>query len=602
MKKYSKEQLKQLFVTGACPSEDDFAALIDSLVHQDEMTEAVKSMHMLHLGTFASRDSCLAKAAEFRIVSDETLCLLTAYETVSNAQNGIFITQQVQKNGDGSGVTMQYVMTGRQRYSRYVNFSTNSVTGVQSMQPDVPRNLYYTDKGFIGLRDAWGTQVGSGFFLPNRNDLREGIATATTVPLVLNKAIQDQATATLGPATTARAGVMTAQQVEELGKAKATAAKFKSLGNYSTIGDLDNAAAAIVDGSVQMTINDLPFLMYGTVAYKYTVIYSQTVEDRDEPCVWQVRMYEGGGLGLMERRIWLDEADFDHDFLVATSAEEFTLFIPNGINVEQDSDEIRLQLKGVYGDVIGNYKSVLNVATSKLAGLMSPEHVQQLAETTPLQQHNKDVSTLQAGIDDAVARIPQGVLNLGVLANADTILSRASQYAIISDPFIAIITAQYMVGTAVQSIVIHQQVTKNSDGSGVCMQYVFKDKARWTRYIKFNSAGRVTETQSLQSDVPRNLHLTDNGGLSLRGLWGGVVGSGITLPNKNDLREGTPTATTVPLVLTKTVKDTATCVLQPATTARAGVMTADFVQKIADLEARIAELEGTATQQTQQTE
>ena len=600
MKKYSKEQLKQLFVTGACPSEDDFAALIDSLVHQDEMTEAVNSMHMLHLGTFASRDSCLAKAAEFRIVSDETLCLLTAYETVGNAKNGIFITQQVQKNGDGSGVTMQYVMTGRQRYSRYVNFSTNSVTGVQSMQPDVPRNLYYTDKGFIGLRDAWGTQVGSGFFLPNRNDLREGIATATTVPLVLNKAIQDQATATLGPATTARAGVMTAQQVEELGKAKATAAKFKSLGNYSTIGDLDNAAAAIVDGSVQMTIDDLPVLMYGTVAYKYTVIYLQTVEDYHEPCVCQVRMYEGGGLGLMQRRIWLDEADFDHDFLVATSAEEFTLFIPNGINVEQDSDEMRLQLEGLYGGV-GN-ECILNVATSKLAGLMSPEHVQQLAETTPLQQHNKDVSTLQAGIDDAVARIPQGVLNLGVLANADTILSRASQYAIISDPFITIITAQYLVGEAVQSLIIQQQVSKNSDGSGVCMQYVFKDKARWTRYVNFNSAGSVTATQSLQSDVPRNLSLSADGGLSLRGIWGGGVGSGITLPNKNDLREGTATASTVPLVLTKTVKDTATCVLQPATTARAGVMTAAFVQKIADLEARIAELEGTATQQTQQTE
>ena len=600
MKKYSKEQLKQLFVTGACPSEDDFAALIDSLVHQDEMTEAVKSMHMLHLGTFASRDSCLAKAAEFRIVSDETLCLLTAYETVGNAQNGIFITQQVQKNGDGSGVTMQYVMTGRQRYSGYVNFSTTSVTGVQSMQPDVPRNLYYTDKGFIGLRDAWGTQVGSGFFLPNRNDLREGIATATTVPLVLNKAIQDQATATLGPATTARAGVMTAQQVEELGKAKATAAKFKSLGNYSTIGDLDNAAAAIVDGSVQMTIDDLPFLMYGTVAYKYTVIYLQTVEDYHEPCVCQVRMYEGGGLGLMQRRIWLDEADFDHDFLVATSAEEFTLFIPNGINVEQDSDEMRLQLEGLYGGV-GN-ECILNVATSKLAGLMSPEHVQQLAETTHLQQHNKDVSTLQAGIDDAVARIPQGVLNLGVLANADTILSRASQYAIISDPFITIITAQYLVGEAVQSLIIQQQVSKNSDGSGVCMQYVYKDKARWTRYVNFNSAGSVTATQSLQSDVPRNLKLTADGGLSLLGLWGGGVGSGITLPNKNDLREGTATASTVPLVLTKTVKDTAPCVLQPATTARAGVMTADFVQKIADLEARIAELEGTATQQTQQTE
>lgn len=181
---------------------------------------------------------------------------------------------------------------------------------------------------------------------------------------------------------------------------------------------------------------------------------------------------------------------------------------------------------------------------------------------------------------EPVASISTGVLNLGTLADETTILSRAAQYAIISDPFIAIITAQYLVSTAVQSIVIHQQVTKNSDGSGVCMQYIFKDKARWTRYINFNSAGRVTETQPLQSDIPRNLHLTDNGGLSLRGLWGGAVGSGITLPNKNDLREGTPTATSVPLVLTKAIKDTVTCNLGPATTARAGVMTVEQVKAL----------------------
>lgn len=196
-------------------------------------------------------------------------------------------------------------------------------------------------------------------------------------------------------------------------------------------------------------------------------------------------------------------------------------------------------------------------------------------------KHATDVADLQASINAAVAAIPTGVLNLGMSADADTILAEAAKYAVASDPFKAVITGQYMVGTAVQSIVIHQQVQKDGDGSGICMQYVFREKARWTRYIKFNSAGRVTETQPLQSDVPRNLHLTDNGGLSLRGLWGGVVGSGITLPNKNDLREGTPTATSVPLVLTKSIKDTVTCNLGPATTARAGVMTVEQVKQLA---------------------
>lgn len=176
--------------------------------------------------------------------------------------------------------------------------------------------------------------------------------------------------------------------------------------------------------------------------------------------------------------------------------------------------------------------------------------------------------------------------HLGTLADQATILSRAAQYAVVSDPNVTFITALYPAGDVLQSIVIQQQVTKSSDGSGVCMQYVFKDKSRWTRYINFNAAGSVTGTQSLQSDVPRNLNLTANGSLSLRGLWGGAVGSGVTLPNKNDLREGTPTATTVPLVLTKSIKDTVTCNLGPATTARAGVMTVEQVKQLADAKAK----------------
>ena len=202
------------------------------------------------------------------------------------------------------------------------------------------------------------------------------------------------------------------------------------------------------------------------------------------------------------------------------------------------------------------------------------------------QQHATDVAGLQANIDAAVASIPMCVLDLGMNANADTILSEAAKYAVCSDSFKAVITGQYMVGTAVQSIVIHQQVTKSSDGSGVCMQYVYKDKARFTRYINFNAAARVTAVQGLQPDGVRNLYYTDTGFIGQRDAWGTQVGSGFFLPNKNDLREGTPTATSVPLVLTKSIKDTVTCNLGAATTARAGVMTAEQVKQLADAKAK----------------
>lgn len=201
-------------------------------------------------------------------------------------------------------------------------------------------------------------------------------------------------------------------------------------------------------------------------------------------------------------------------------------------------------------------------------------------------KHATDVSDLQASIDATLAAIPTGVLNLGMSADADTILAEAAKYAVASDPFKAVVTGQYMVGTAVQSIVIHQQVTKSSNGAGVCMQYVYKDKARYTRYINFNAAARVTAVQGLQPDGVRNLYYTDTGFIGQRDLWGTQVGSGFFLPNKNDLREGTPTATSVPLVLTKAIKDTVTCNLGPATTARAGVMTAEHVKQLADAKAK----------------
>lgn len=201
-------------------------------------------------------------------------------------------------------------------------------------------------------------------------------------------------------------------------------------------------------------------------------------------------------------------------------------------------------------------------------------------------KHATDVADLQASIDATLAAIPTGVLNIGMSADADTILAEAAKYAVASDPFKAVITGQYMVGTAVQSIVIHQQVTKNSNGSGVCMQYVYKDKARFTRYINFNAAASVTAVQTLQPDGVRNLYYTDTGFIGQRDAWGTQVGSGFFLPNKNDLREGTPTATSVPLVLTKSIKDTVTCNLGPATTARAGVMTVEQVKQLADAKAK----------------
>lgn len=243
------------------------------------------------------------------------------------------------------------------------------------------------------------------------------------------------------------------------------------------------------------------------------------------------------------------------------------------------------------GNPVGNkwslWQEYREYVTKPIKNALAALQQQHANDVAALQaKHATDVSELQASIDATLAAIPTGVLNLGMSADADTILSEAAKYAVASDPLKAVITGQYMVGTAVQSIVIHQQVTKSSNGSGVCMQYVYKDKARYARYINFNAAAKVTAVQGLQPDGVRNLYYTDTGFIGQRDAWGTQVGSGFFLPNKNDLREGTPTATSVPLVLTKAIKDTVTCNLGPATTARAGVMTVEQVKQLADAKAK----------------
>lgn len=177
---------------------------------QDEDRNKLASIY--HLGTFVSLDDAFNTAAVYSVASNSSIYMMTASIAVSEStQSTILIFQQVRKNKNGSGITIQYVYKDKQRFTRYINFSATSVTAVQSLQLDGARNLYFTAKGFIGLRDMFGTQVGSGFFLPDNSAIREDAANITTesVGLVLTSYLGNTSKAVLNPVTSARAGVMT---------------------------------------------------------------------------------------------------------------------------------------------------------------------------------------------------------------------------------------------------------------------------------------------------------------------------------------------------------------------------------------------------------
>lgn len=188
-------------------------------------TEQAKKLNIItDLGHFTTRDNLLAAAAKINVVqlsSDNSVRILYGTYT-EGSTNSVLILQHNTRtgavSGNGNGTTMQYIFDGKERYTRYIDHNASSVTAVQPLQREGVRNLYFTKRGFIGLRDIWGTQVGSGFFLPDNTAIREDAAntTATSVGLIITSFLGTTKTATLGAVTSARAGLMTVALYNEL--------------------------------------------------------------------------------------------------------------------------------------------------------------------------------------------------------------------------------------------------------------------------------------------------------------------------------------------------------------------------------------------------
>ena len=193
-------------------------------------TEQAKKLNIItYLGHYSTRDALLAAAAKINVVqlsSDNSVRILYGTYT-EGSTNSVLILQHNTRTGavseSGRGTTMQYVFDGKERYTRYIDHNASSVTAVQPLQLEGVRNLYFTPKGFIGLRDMWGTQVGSGFFLPDNTAIREDAAntTATSVGLIITSFLGTTKTATIGAVTSARAGLMTVALYNELKQATA---------------------------------------------------------------------------------------------------------------------------------------------------------------------------------------------------------------------------------------------------------------------------------------------------------------------------------------------------------------------------------------------
>lgn len=187
-----------------------------------------------------------------------------------------------------------------------------------------------------------------------------------------------------------------------------------------------------------------------------------------------------------------------------------------------------------------------------------------------------------------------GLLHIGEVSSEDDFFSRIATRAIATNPAAQVVTATYTSGSGTGTLVALQQVRANTsgDGGGTTMQYIYCNKSRYTRYIDF-TATAVTSVQSMQPEGVRNLQY-DNGVLSLRGIWGAIIGSTVNLTSvdKTAIREGTSTANQVQLTVTKPFGNTASAYISAATSAKAGIMTAAMYNTLVSLNDRVIELTG----------
>lgn len=170
------------------------------------------------LGAFDTFAAFLAKAAKFYIVSNNAIALLHGtYKKADGIYNGVLILQQVEKNSDGGGTAMQYIYNQNRQFTRSITFSETAVTSEQPPQNDGARNLSLSER-VLQMTNMWGKNVGDSVTLPDNGNIYEGEAGASSVPVVLAKTFGGTVTATLGAATSARAGVMTVDHVKNISK------------------------------------------------------------------------------------------------------------------------------------------------------------------------------------------------------------------------------------------------------------------------------------------------------------------------------------------------------------------------------------------------
>lgn len=328
------------------------------------------------LGAFDTFAALFAQAAKFDIVSNNAIALLHGtYKQADGIYHGVIIFQQVEVNNDGGGTAMQYIYIEKRKYTRYIYFSQTAVTAVQGVQNDGARNLSLSGRA-LQMKDMWGNNVGSGSTIPDNGNLREGSAGALSVPVVLTKTFGGTVTATLGAATSARAGVMTAADKTKVGNYPEQFVLDLGILNSQSEGE-NIAAASEVAGN--RNISFIRFQVQGVSELKTTLI-----------------MQWPNGINVTAQIMCVDKAQWRRNVTGATGVKGATT---NAFKWERtaphsiDYDEQRriIQLKDYENQTVSQ-EVELPLASSSQHGLMS------IADKEKISAMESELSALEARV------------------------------------------------------------------------------------------------------------------------------------------------------------------------------------------------------------
>lgn len=248
--------------------QDDFDWAETEIVQHGNRLDIAQTT-VKELGAFDTFAALFARAAKFDIVSNNAIALLHGtYRQADGIYHGVLILQQVEKNNEGGGTAMQYIYIEKRQYTRYINFSATSVTEVQGVQNHGARNLSLSGR-VLQMKNMWGFNVGSSATIPDNGNIYEGTAGTSSVPVVLAKTFGGTVTATLGAATSARAGVMTAADKTKVGNYPEQFVLDLGILNSQSEGE-NIAAASEVAGN--RNISFIRFKVQGVSELKTTLI------------------------------------------------------------------------------------------------------------------------------------------------------------------------------------------------------------------------------------------------------------------------------------------------------------------------------------------